>query len=94
MRSVGTYRQNEEHNLEVRRDRSIPVPVRTVERLAMGPSEFCVSVPYRALATFRKMTESGFSRQSRISEIVSKVRLRAERKAESVLSPGFFSRSP
>ena len=54
MRSIGTYRQNEEHIFEVRRDSSIPVSVCTIEWLAMAPSEFSVYVPFYAAA----MTET------------------------------------
>ncbi|MBO5533939.1 MAG: C69 family dipeptidase [Clostridia bacterium] len=54
MRSIGTYRQNEEHIFEIRRDRTIPVSVSTIEWLAMGPSEFSVYVPFYAAA----MTET------------------------------------
>ncbi len=54
MRSIGTYRQNEEHIFEVRRDSSIPVTVSTIEWLAMAPSEFSVYVPFYAAA----MTET------------------------------------
>ena len=54
MRSIGTYRQNEEHIFEVRRDPSIPVSVCTIEWLAMAPSEFSVYVPFYAAA----MTET------------------------------------
>ena len=50
MRSIGTYRQNEIHIFEVRRNRSLPVSVCTVEWLAMGRSEFSVYVPFYAAA--------------------------------------------
>lgn len=54
MRSIGTYRQNEEHIFEIRKDASIPSPVSTVEWLAMAPSEFSVYVPFYTAA----MTET------------------------------------
>lgn len=50
MRAIGTYRQNEEHIFEVRRDSSIPVSVCTIEWLAMAPSEFSVYVPFYTAA--------------------------------------------
>ena len=46
MRSIGTYKQNEEHIFEIRKDPSIPLPLATVEWLAMGPSEFSLYVPF------------------------------------------------
>jgi dipeptidase len=54
MRAIGTYRQNEEHIFEIRRNHSFPVSVCTIEWLAMGPSEFSVYVPFYAAA----MTET------------------------------------
>ena len=54
MRSIGTYKQNEEHIFEIRKDPSIPLPFATVEWLAMGPSEFSVYVPFYSAA----MTET------------------------------------
>ena len=50
MRSIGTYKQNEEHIFEIRKDPSIPLPLVTVEWLAMGPSEFSVYVPFYSAA--------------------------------------------
>ena len=54
MRSIGTYKQNEEHIFEIRKDPSIPLSLATVEWLAMGPSEFSVYVPFYSAA----MTET------------------------------------
>ena len=53
MRSIGTYRQNEEHIFEIRRDASIPLSVNTIEWLALAPSEFSVYVPFYAAAMTR-----------------------------------------
>ena len=50
MRSIGTYKQNEEHIFEIRRDAKIPVSVCTIEWLAMGPSEFSVFIPFYCAA--------------------------------------------
>ncbi len=50
MRSIGTYKQNEEHIFEIRKDPSIPLSLATVEWLAMGPSEFSVYVPFYSAA--------------------------------------------
>ena len=50
MRSIGTYRQNEEHIFEIRRDAKIPVSVCTIEWLAMGPSEYSVFIPFYSAA--------------------------------------------
>ena len=50
MRSIGTYRQNEEHIFEIRRDAQIPVSVCTIEWLSMGPSEFSVFIPFYSAA--------------------------------------------
>lgn len=54
MRSIGTYRQNEEHIFEIRKDPSIPLSVSTIEWLALAPSEFSIYVPFYAGA----MTET------------------------------------
>ena len=54
MRSIGTYRQNEEHIFEIRKDTSIPLSVSTIEWLALAPSEFSIYVPFYAGA----MTET------------------------------------
>ncbi len=54
MRSIGTYRQNEEHIFEIRKDPSIPLFVSTIEWLALAPSEFSIYVPFYAGA----MTET------------------------------------
>ena len=50
MRSIGTYRQAEEHIFEIRKDDSIPASVCTIEWLAMAPSEFSVYVPFYSAA--------------------------------------------
>jgi len=50
IRSIGTYKQNEEHIFEIRRDDKIPVSVCTIEWLAMGPSEFSVFIPFYSAA--------------------------------------------
>ena len=50
MRSIGTYRQAEEHIFEIRKDDSIPTSVCTIEWLAMAPSEFSVYVPFYSAA--------------------------------------------
>lgn len=54
MRAIGTYRQNEEHIFEIRKDGSLPISVNTIEWLAMAPSEFSVYIPFYAAA----MTET------------------------------------
>lgn len=54
MRSIGTYRQNEEHIFEIRKDPSVPLSVSTIEWLALAPSEFSIYVPFYAGA----MTET------------------------------------
>ena len=52
MRSIGTYRQDEEHIFEIRKDIKIPISASTIEWLAMGPSEFSVYLPiYSSLLT-------------------------------------------
>ena len=52
MYSIGTYRQDEEHIFEIRKDKSIPKYASTIEWLAMGPSEFSVYIPiYSSLLT-------------------------------------------
>lgn len=53
-RSIGTYRQNEEHIFEIRRNNSLPDSVCIVEWLALGPSEFSVYIPFYTAA----MTET------------------------------------
>ena len=53
MRSIGTYRQAEEHIFEIRKDDSIPASVCTIEWLAMAPSEFSVYVPFYSAAMTR-----------------------------------------
>ena len=50
MRSIGTYRQNEIHLFEVRKDPLLPVSISTVEWLTLGPSEFSVYIPFYAAA--------------------------------------------
>ena len=57
MRSIGTYKQNEEHIFEIRRDDKIPVSVCTIEWLAMAPSEFSVFIPFYSAA----MTEAPYA---------------------------------
>ena len=57
MRSIGTYKQNEEHIFEIRRDDRLPVSVCTIEWLAMGPSEFSVFIPFYSAA----MTETPYA---------------------------------
>lgn len=53
MRSIGTYRQAEEHIFEIRKDDFIPASVCTIEWLAMAPSEFSVYVPFYSAAMTR-----------------------------------------
>ena len=53
MRSIGTYRQAEEHIFEIRKDDSIPTSVCTIEWLAMAPSEFSVYIPFYSAAMTR-----------------------------------------
>ena len=62
MRSIGTYRQNEEHVFEIRRDPAIPATVSTIEWLAMGPSEFSVYVPF--YASVMTETPDGYTSES------------------------------
>ena len=57
MRSIGTYKQIEEHIFEIRRDDKIPASVCTIEWLAMGPSEFSVFIPFYSAA----MTETPYA---------------------------------
>jgi len=53
IRSIGTYKQNEEHLFEIRRDETLPASVATVEWLAFGPTEFSVFIPFYAAAMTR-----------------------------------------
>lgn len=62
MRSIGTYRQNEEHVFEIRRDPAIPASVSTIEWLAMSPSEFSVYVPF--YASVMTETPDGYTSES------------------------------
>lgn len=57
MRSIGTYKQNEEHLFEIRRDERIPLSVCTIEWLAMAPTEFSVFIPFYSAA----MTETPYA---------------------------------
>ncbi len=61
MRSIGTYRQIEEHLFEIRKESAIPLSVSTIEWLAMGPMEFSVFVPFYSAA----MTETPSAYKSR-----------------------------
>lgn len=52
MCSIGTYRQDEEHIFEIRKDKKYSNLASTIEWLAMGPSEFSVYLPiYSSLLT-------------------------------------------
>ncbi len=57
MRSIGTYKQNEEHIFETRRNRDLPDSICTIEWLALGPAEFSVLVPFYT-AAMRKTPDS------------------------------------
>jgi dipeptidase len=50
MRSIGTYKQNEEHLFEIRRNRNLSEKVCTIEWLALGPTEFSVFMPFYSAA--------------------------------------------
>lgn len=50
MRAIGTFRQNEEHVFELRRDGDLPLSVYAIEWLALGPLEFSAWAPYYAAA--------------------------------------------
>ncbi|MBR2794895.1 MAG: C69 family dipeptidase [Solobacterium sp.] len=62
MRSIGTYRQNEEHLFEIRRNRGLSAKVCTIEWLALGPAEFSVFVPFYTAAL--RHTPDAYSTES------------------------------